>query len=45
MVNRSDILNYACRSYGTKSEHLWEKYPTHEQNTLADRFVRWYFER
>lgn len=30
MADRRDILQYAFETYGTKPEHLWEKYPTHE---------------
>lgn len=30
MVSRNDVLNYAYETYGTKSEHLWQKYPTYE---------------
>lgn len=41
MVNRSDILNYAFRSYGTKPEHLWEKYPTHEV-LRHSKSAKWY---
>ena len=30
MIDRSDVLEYVLEAYGTKPEHLWEKYPTHE---------------
>ncbi len=30
MVGRNDILAYVFESYGTRPEHLWEKYPTYE---------------
>lgn len=30
MVTREDILEYADENYNTKSEHLWEKYPSYE---------------
>ncbi len=30
MVSRNDVLNYVYETYGTKSEHLWEKHPTYE---------------
>lgn len=41
MAGRKDILNYAFETYGTKPEHLWEKYPTHEV-LRHSRNAKWY---
>lgn len=41
MAGRNDILNYAFETYGTKAEHLWEKYPTHEVLRHREN-AKWY---
>lgn len=41
MITRKDILRYADENYHTKSEHLWEKYPTSEI-LRHDRNRKWY---
>lgn len=41
MVNRRDVLNYAFETHGTKAEHLWEKYPTHEV-LRHSKSAKWY---
>lgn len=41
MVTRADILKYVDKHYGTKSEHLWAKYPTSEV-LRHERNRKWY---
>ena len=41
MASRKDILDYVYVTYGTKSEHLWEKYPNYEV-FRHQRNTKWY---
>jgi len=41
MVGRNAVLKYVFETYGTKPEHLWEKYPSHEV-LRHEKNEKWY---
>lgn len=41
MVTRNDVLKYVYEKYGTKSEHLWAKFPTYEVLRQSNN-SKWY---